>query len=93
VANGLVTLVAQELRRPGGEALARELGVENALADDDCGEAPVVGIPWPSPPTPEAFHGLALPLPKHSMASQEESCVRSNRTPKPIRWPYSCSCF
>ncbi len=59
MANGLVTLVAQELRRPGGEALARELGVENALADDDCGEAPVVGIPWPSPPTPEAFHGLA----------------------------------
>ncbi|MEW6229964.1 MAG: hypothetical protein AB1700_18055, partial [Bacillota bacterium] len=60
MADGLIELVARELRQPGGAALAEALGVEAALEDgpqeDD---TPIAAVPWPDPPVPEAFYGLA----------------------------------
>lgn len=60
MAADLIRLVAQELRQPGGTALAEALGVETALEDGSQeGDTPIVAVPWPDPPAPEAFHGLA----------------------------------
>ncbi|MGE5593429.1 MAG: hypothetical protein ACM3X3_07080 [Betaproteobacteria bacterium] len=60
MAADLIKLVAQELRQPGGTALAEVLGVETALEDGSQeGDTSIVAVPWPDPPAPEAFYGLA----------------------------------